>query len=106
PMDTVNIAPVATPLQLRTNTSSAVVVESTLGSVSNFGHRLDMLRDQITAGEQQGLLDTGVAAGLLSRYQSLASDLTSNPAMTRDRYDAFEQQINLLNQDVSNAMIR
>jgi hypothetical protein len=94
------------PFQQQTITSSAVVTESTLGSVSNFQHRLDMLRDQISGAEQQGLLNTAAAADLMSRYQTLAVDLSDNPVMTRDRYDAFEQQINLLNQDVSNSMSR
>lgn len=96
------------PLQLERRTiTNSVVLSRPIGQISDFRHRLNMLRDQITLGAAKGLLTSARAADLQNRYAMLSNNeaaFESQGFITPAENDTLEQQINLLNQDVSNSM--
>jgi hypothetical protein len=85
----------------------SVLVPTAIGPMSDFRHRLDLIRDQISLGLQNGSMNADAAADLSRRYSDLsafANGLMSRLPISQLDNDSLEQQINLLNQDVSHAM--
>jgi hypothetical protein len=82
----------------------SVVLAPNIGVISDFRHRLGNMRDQIAMGLAKGLMTADAATVLTARADSLAAQLDGMPLLRREENDAIEAQINLLNQDVANAM--
>ncbi|HEY9792934.1 MAG TPA: hypothetical protein V6D22_21210 [Candidatus Obscuribacterales bacterium] len=89
--------------------TQSVLVPTTTGPMSNFLHRLDMIRDQISLGLQKGMLSADAAASLSDRttnLTALADGMLAKGMITDSANDTLEAQINLLNQDVAGAMMQ
>lgn len=79
-----------------------------LDKIENFRHRLDAVLDQISLGEQKGLMAPATAQALRNTYNELSSAESSirvRGTMTADENNWLESQINLLNQRVANSMV-
>jgi hypothetical protein len=101
-------APLGSVVIEKTVTQSALV-SATIGPISDFLHRLDLIGDQISLGLQNGMLSADAAARLSDRTASLralADGILARGTISDSENDALETQINLLNQDVARAMMQ
>lgn len=75
---------------------------------SDFSHRLNMLRDQIQLGQQNGMLDGSSAAALNSEYARLSAavDAMKMRGFSNGEDAMIEKEINVFNQRVSDSMAR